>query len=125
MRRGTWRAAGAAAALADLLGLAAPAVIGQGFGEGGREGLIERLKKDLGLLGWRGRRDEGIRDPRAAARDLEERRIEREKEQRIGEARRNGAEALFGRHSLEVLRTLRERAARRRARRWRDGANPG
>ncbi len=109
---------------AALLGLAALS-LGQGFGEGGREGLWKRLKDDLGMLGWRGRRDASIKDPRAAAKDLEERRIYQEKEQRIGEARRKGGEATFDEFNRELFGSNLERVAARRLADWGGRANPG
>ncbi len=113
-----------AVSLALILGIAA-VTTGQGFGEGGREGLWKKLKDDLGMLGWRGRRDSSIRDPREAARDLEQRRIYQEKEQRIGEARRKGGEATFDEFNRELFRLDRERAAALRLVEWGGRANPG
>ena len=92
---------------------------------GGRDGLINRLKSDLGMLGWRGRRDESIRDPREAAKDLELRRMQQEKEKRIGEARQAGAEFTYDDHQRVIFRKYREEAAAARRLAWRAAASPG
>ncbi len=115
----------AAALVAALLAAAAPSRAEDDVFSGGRDGLINRLKSDLGMLGWRGRRDESIRDPREAAKDLELRRMQQEKEKRIGEARQAGAEFTYDDHQRVIFRKYREEAAGKRRLLWRAAASPG
>ena len=95
------------------------------FGEGGVERLIEKLKSDLGMLGWRGRRDPGLTDPREAAKDLEQRRMQQEKEKRIGEARDSGAVFTYDEHNRLLFGKSREEVSTRRRLQWRGLATPG
>ncbi|MCU0725857.1 MAG: hypothetical protein MUE73_08735 [Planctomycetes bacterium] len=114
-------AAGLAAVLSGTLGIAqSPEIV-----PGGRDGLIEKAKSDLGMLGWRGRRDPSIRDPKEAAKDLEQRRMQQEKEKRIGDARKAGAAETYDAHHRALFRRNREDAAARRRLEWRAAANPG
>jgi hypothetical protein len=114
-------AAAGAAVLSAAIGFAqSPEIV-----PGGRDGLIEKVKSDLGMLAWRGRRDPTIQDPKEAARDLEQRRMQQEKEERIGDARKAGAAETYDAHNRNLFRRQREDAATRRRLEWRGAASPG
>ena len=57
--------------------------------------------------------------------DLEERRLQMEKEERITEARAEGAEKALDEMQQAILDRERERAAKERRIEWRGRANPG
>ena len=114
-----------ATVLAAILAGSATTRAQEKFGEGGVERLIEKLKSDLGMLGWRGRRDPGIQDPKDAAKDLEQRRMQQEKEKRIGEARDSGAVSTYDEHNRMLFRKSREEVATKRRLLWRGLASPG
>ncbi len=115
----------AATVAAGLLAAAVDSRAQEKFGEGGVERLVEKLKNDLGMLGWRGRRDPGIRDPKEAARDLEQRRMQQEKEKRIGDARDSGAVSTYDEHNRALFGNLREEMGLKRRVLWRGLASPG
>jgi hypothetical protein len=83
---------------------------GRGFGGGGRGG---------------GGRSSGMTDRKDVVKDLEERRLQMEKEERITEARALGAETAYDEMQLRILDEEREKAAAKRRVEWRGRANPG
>ena len=59
------------------------------------------------------------------AKDLEQRRLQEEKEERITEARRAGAESAYDELQKMLQDRDREKAAKQRRQEWRGRANPG
>jgi hypothetical protein len=90
---------------------------GRGGGRGGRTG---------GRFGGRGRGSGtgGVTDRRQVAQDLEDRRLQEEKEERIRESRRIGAEEAYDEMQERVLDGEREAMSEDRRLEWRPRANP-
>jgi len=98
---------------------------GRGGGGGGRGGGGRG-----GGRGGRGGRGgsgntEGRRTRSEVLKDLEERRIQEEREARIADARMIGATGAFDSLHERLLKEEREKAAAERRRDWRGRANPG
>jgi hypothetical protein len=83
---------------------------GRGGGKGGRGG---------------GGRSSGMEDRKDVVKDMEERRLQSEKEDRIIEARAAGAEAALDEMQQGILDRERSQAAKERRVDWRSRANPG
>ena len=112
------------AALLTVATLSSDAGARGGRGGGGRGG--RRLGGGRGGFGGRG----GGRSGDTASRkdvilDLEQRRLQEEKEARIAEARRLGAETAYDMMQETALDEDREDTSRSRRREWRSRANPG
>jgi len=75
--------------------------------------------------GGRGGGTGGNTNREDVAKDLEERQLQAEKEDRIGEARQAGAESVFDELHRKLLDEEREKAAAERRADWRGRANPG
>ena len=99
---------------------------GGGGGGGGRGGWGRGPSLGGGRGGGGfGKRADGITDRGDVAKDLEERRAQDEKEARITEARKSGAETAFDDMQNGILVKEREKAAADRRDDWRKLANPG
>ena len=66
-----------------------------------------------------------MEDRKDVVKDLEERRLQLEKEERITEARADGAEAALDAMQQSILDKERNQAAKERRVEWRSRANPG
>jgi len=98
---------------------------GGGRGGGGRGGRGGGGRGGIGGGRGGGGRSAGMEDRKDVVKDLEERRLQMEKEQRITEARAVGAEAALDARQQRILEAERERAAAERRIEWRGRANPG